>query len=194
VVGDDDVILHTNDGGTTWEYQFESINRYLGSVSFVDSLNGWTCGSYGQIYHTSDGGLNWEEQESYCWEGMGKITFVDEFNGWVTSAFGAILHTNNGGMVGVKEPGLLPAREIIVAYPNPVRYSMIIEYELINEELVTVKIFNNLGQQIDILLQEVQIPGKHQLTWIADSYPPGLYFYSVNMNNKTSTGKIVVAR
>jgi hypothetical protein len=194
VVGDDDVILHTSDGGTTWEHQFESINRYLGSVSFVDSLNGWTSGSYGQIYHTSDGGLNWEEQQSYCWAGLGKITFVDEFNGWVAGGFGTILHTNNGGMVGVKEPGILPAKELVTNYPNPVSHSMVIEYELIKEELVTVKILNDLGQQIETLLQDVQFPGKHQLTWEADNYPPGLYFYFVDTPEKKSIGKIVVAR
>lgn len=194
VVGGDNVILHTDDGGSTWENQSEYYPRTLYSVSFPDSLNGWICASYGEIFHTTDGGSNWEEQQSYCWEYLFKIIFTDEYNGWAAGMYGTILHTGNGGMVGVKEPGILPSKELINSYPNPVRHSMVIEYELINPEFVTVKIFNNLGQQIESLLQEVQIPGKHQLTWDADNYPTGLYFYSVTMTNKTSIGKIVVVR
>jgi photosystem II stability/assembly factor-like uncharacterized protein len=97
------VILHTSDGGLTWETQYEqsppldmlfTVFR-LDSVYFADSQNGWAVGrseedeSYDTrwgILHTSDGGLNWEEQGQELYEGLHPeffgIQFLDSQNGW----------------------------------------------------------------------------------------------------------------
>ncbi|MBL0062590.1 MAG: hypothetical protein IPP40_14170, partial [bacterium] len=42
-VGYDGLIAQTADGGETWEtYFLDSVNSTLTSVTFIDSLNGWT--------------------------------------------------------------------------------------------------------------------------------------------------------
>ncbi len=42
-----------------WEVQNSGIKTTIGSVSFIDTLNGWAT-TYSENYlHTSDGGRNW---------------------------------------------------------------------------------------------------------------------------------------
>ena len=82
--------------------------RFLRSVTFLDSLNGWAAGDSGTIIHTSNGGLSWviqptdiEEHHISC------IFFLNENLGWALAwditwdtiaTYGTImLNTTNGG-------------------------------------------------------------------------------------------------
>ena len=63
VVGHDSIILHTGDGGETWQVQnyAPADERPLLDVLFKNSLEGLAVGAYGLILETSDGGQNWNE-------------------------------------------------------------------------------------------------------------------------------------
>jgi photosystem II stability/assembly factor-like uncharacterized protein len=57
-------ILHTVDGGDTWERQFNASTpqaTYLRCVGFADERLGWvgTLTASRRLYHTSDGGTSW---------------------------------------------------------------------------------------------------------------------------------------
>ena len=39
------LILHTKDGGETWTRQESNIERTIYDIEFIDSQNGWACGS-----------------------------------------------------------------------------------------------------------------------------------------------------
>ena len=70
VVGDLGVILHTNDGGTTWKHQRGGHRFHVGGdnvllgVHFVDNRVGWAVGESGTIFHTANGGVTWELQSA----------------------------------------------------------------------------------------------------------------------------------
>ena len=66
VGGHDTLILHTIDGGETWEIQYEDpitggdIPKPILDIVFKDKNNGYAIGAYGLMLMTSDGGDNWE--------------------------------------------------------------------------------------------------------------------------------------
>ncbi len=57
-----DGIVHTNDGGATWNYQIPSANqdgaKYFDQVYFSDSSHGWALGFF-RVLFTTDGGKTW---------------------------------------------------------------------------------------------------------------------------------------
>jgi len=62
VVGHEGVILHTGDGGQTWQRQDDGHgvdNVYL-DVLFRDPLHGFVVGAYGKFLSTVDGGKTWQ--------------------------------------------------------------------------------------------------------------------------------------
>jgi len=63
-VGHDATILHTQDGGSTWQIQqfFPQLEKPLLDVVFKDELNGLAIGAYGMFYRTTDGGQNWTNE------------------------------------------------------------------------------------------------------------------------------------
>lgn len=113
------VILHTADGGVTWETQYEktpdlsSLFSYLrlDSVYFVDAFNGWAVGvsedKHDAILYTSDGGQTWEEQGQALYASWDlqffDVKFLNFQEGWALAARNFpsanifLAHTTDGG-------------------------------------------------------------------------------------------------
>jgi photosystem II stability/assembly factor-like uncharacterized protein len=58
------VIIHTRDGGRTWEHQVDGLRFQLGAIAFADLKRGWAVGydrnaGTSHILATTDGGATW---------------------------------------------------------------------------------------------------------------------------------------
>jgi photosystem II stability/assembly factor-like uncharacterized protein len=60
ICGYDGAVLRTTDSGTTWKGTTIKNAYHLESISFVDSLHGYTSGE-GQLYKSVDGGVTWQD-------------------------------------------------------------------------------------------------------------------------------------
>ncbi len=79
-------------------------------------------------------------------------------------------------------------------YPNPFNPSTIISYDLPKSGLVTLKIYNILGQQVRTLVNEMQNAGSHKVNFNASSLTSGVYFYSISANNFTQVKKLMLIK
>lgn len=96
-------VLHTADGGKTWEYQKTGTDYTLSSIYFGDSKNGWAVGDEGIIIHTEDGGKTWVKQKSPVSYFLMGVHFADTHKGWIVTERTTILHTQDGGKTWVKQ-------------------------------------------------------------------------------------------
>ncbi|MES2259346.1 MAG: YCF48-related protein [Pseudomonadota bacterium] len=62
-VGHGGVIVHTADGGETWDLQRheETVDQPLLTVHFRDAQNGWAAGLWSLLLATHDGGRTWQQ-------------------------------------------------------------------------------------------------------------------------------------
>ena len=97
-VGENGTILHTRNGGVTWEAQ-SSPTHLLFDVCIVGKDKGFVVGDRGAILQTDDGGTKWQAQDSRTAECFGATHFVSPQKGWAVAETGVILHTTNGGAV-----------------------------------------------------------------------------------------------
>jgi hypothetical protein len=112
----------------------------------------------------------------------------------------------NGGVdMGAHEYGSIPVgvlnppvttRQLsaVRSYPNPLSDYTTFEYELFEPGIVTLTILNQLGQEVEILVNELQDKGEHQFTWNAGELPSGIYFYRLTAGSRSSTGKMVLVK
>jgi hypothetical protein len=49
-----------------------------------------------------------------------------------------------------------------------------------------------MGKEIRTLIDEVMIPGKHEVIFDAADLASGVYFYQLNSNGKVETKKMIV--
>jgi photosystem II stability/assembly factor-like uncharacterized protein len=92
-------VLHSNDGGKTWEGQESGTDYSLTSVCFVDEKTGWIVGDVGTIIRTIDGGKTWEKQECPVDYLLKSVCFVDNKTGWAVGEYTTILYTADGGKI-----------------------------------------------------------------------------------------------
>ena len=97
IVGEKGMIIHTNDGGQTWERQETGTEGDFKSVYFTTLLNGWAVGDNGLIAATDDGGKHWYLQESGIYSMLNGVFFANSKEGWVVGEDADILYTQNGG-------------------------------------------------------------------------------------------------
>jgi hypothetical protein len=78
---------------------------------------------------------------------------------------------------------VLPNKSDFTNYPNPFNAATIIRY-----------IYNLLGQRVETLLEGVQDPGEHTLTWDASHLPSGIYFARLETADRTENIKMVLLK
>ncbi len=64
-------------------------------------------------------------------------------------------------------------------YPNPFNPSSTIKYSIPFESNVKLTIFNIIGQEVDVLVNQSQKAGIYEFNWIAKNLSSGVYFYSL---------------
>jgi len=90
-------VLHSSDGGNSWDRQVTGIDYTLTSISFVDFKSGWVVGDGGTILHTRNGGKTWEKQKSPVQSYLMGVHFATFQEGWAVGEKTTILHTSDGG-------------------------------------------------------------------------------------------------
>ncbi len=78
----------------------------------------------------------------------------------------------------------------LMIYPNPVSNLITIEFELKQPEIVTINIYNHLGQQVEFL-EENKSAGQQQIEWNAEELSTGIYFCVLKTSEEIQTRKII---
>jgi hypothetical protein len=62
-------------------------------------------------------------------------------------------------------------------YPNPFNPSTAISFQLSAVSAVSLKVFDLLGREVAVLVDETRQPGSYSVQWNALAMPSGIYFY-----------------
>ena len=100
-------MLHTTDGGLTWERQRTGMNENpIVDLHFINGLEGWAvlrerldggAREGGVILHTTDGGDYWKVLDNTNQPAIA-VHFADSKLGWVVLTNGASIVTHDGGV------------------------------------------------------------------------------------------------
>jgi hypothetical protein len=79
-------------------------------------------------------------------------------------------------------------------YPNPFNPSTTINYQLLTEGFVSLKVYDVLGNEITTLVNETKQTGVHEVNFDASGYTSGIYLYRMTVNDFTQTHKMIVLK
>lgn len=79
-------------------------------------------------------------------------------------------------------------------YPNPFNPTTTINYTVPTSELVTLKVFNLVGQEVKTLVNAKVAMGSYSVNFDASNLSSGMYFYTLKAGNYVKTQKMMLLK
>ncbi len=79
-------------------------------------------------------------------------------------------------------------------YPNPFNPVTTINYQVAENSLVSLKVYDIIGREISTLVDKHLSPGKYSVRFDGSNLSSGLYFCKLSMGNYTNTKKLVLLK
>ena len=137
----------------------------------------------------------WHDNDG-SYEGNIVLSSANNDNAWQTT------HVWSHTYIGRYDGNILSADEDIVAtrfelkanYPNPFNPTTTIEYSIGMAGQTRLMVYDIMGREIAMLVNEYRPMGTHKIVWNASSMPSGIYFYRLETSSFTRTQKMVLMK
>jgi hypothetical protein len=92
------------------------------------------------------------------------------------------------------EVGVPEVVELTQNFPNPFNPATSIKYSIANETAVKLIVFNSIGQEVAVLVNESQQPGVYTVNFDGSTLSSGVYFYKLTAGDFVSTRKMLMIK
>jgi hypothetical protein len=75
-------------------------------------------------------------------------------------------------------------------YPNPFNPATSVKYQISEASLVSIKVYDLIGREVAILVDEVKQPGVYQVSFRGENLASGVYFYKMTAGEFSSVRKM----
>ncbi|HLA69354.1 MAG TPA: T9SS type A sorting domain-containing protein, partial [Bacteroidota bacterium] len=120
----------------------------------------------------------------------GKITVVGD-GGIILSSVGPDIPVS----VRLPEESLVPTSIMLHQnYPNPFNPTTVISYQLSVVSDVRLSVYDVLGHEMAVLVNEARPAGMYRLTWDASHFPSGMYLCRLIAGSSIITRKLLLVK
>lgn len=123
-----------------------------------------------------------------------KATYTETYYGWAVEKW--LFDGDLGTLVSIEQiTNNIPEDFVLKQnYPNPFNPITTIEFDIQKAGLVTLEIYNTLGQKIATLVDDQLAPGAYQVDFDASRLTSGIYFYRLTAGKFKSVKKMILTR
>lgn len=79
-------------------------------------------------------------------------------------------------------------------YPNPFNPSTTIEFSIPKSEYVSVRVFDAVGRQVGVLMDEYKTAGSHKINYDAGRLSSGVYYYTLSAGSYKETKRMTLVK
>jgi hypothetical protein len=108
-----------------------------------------------------------------------------------------ILYNLGGGTVGIQNQQIIEiptAFSLAQNFPNPFNPTTTIKFSIPEARIVSLKIYNILGEEVKTLVDEYKEIGNHTVRFEANNLASGIYFYSLQAGSFVETKKMILIK
>jgi len=109
-------MVHTSDGGRTWQQTAITSGVSLTSICFSSYDHGWAVGQFGCVLETTNAGETWTRRDLGTLRTLSSVAFADASNGWIVGERGTIFHTTDGGVTWQTQAGAVTDLYAVSSY------------------------------------------------------------------------------
>ncbi|HMU44604.1 MAG TPA: T9SS type A sorting domain-containing protein [Ignavibacteriaceae bacterium] len=92
------------------------------------------------------------------------------------------------------EKNIVEEYDLYQNYPNPFNPSTTIKYQIPNAGNVTLKVYDILGREVTILVDEFKNAGRYDVNFNAGELASGVYIYTIKSNDFTASKKLMLLK
>ncbi|MCH6575166.1 MAG: T9SS type A sorting domain-containing protein [Bacteroidetes bacterium] len=170
------------------------------SLFFTSNSTGYIAGQFEVgslplIMKTIDVGITWEKQVLTEVGILNSIFFVNDDVGFACGRVGLMLKTTSGGVTDVADENNLPFDfSLAQNYPNPFNPTTKIQYAISNRQFISLNVYDVLGNEISVLVNEEKPSGTYEVEFDASQLPSGVYMYRLTAGNFSSSKKLILLK
>lgn len=194
-------LLRSKDNGYSWE----EISTVTPDIAFLDHNQVLYCVFFNReqydYYYTFsrsfDDGDTWEDIGSGINNRKIPLTFFEDDSSYLyLSVDEEGLYKSYCPISSIDEQKLIVSKfNLFPNYPNPFNPTTKIRYSIEKEKLhVKLKIFDVLGREIAILVDEKQKSGEYEVEFDAKNLASGIYFYQIQAGNYSACRKMILLK
>jgi hypothetical protein len=196
------LIKYSNDGNLIWERKDTASISNETTLMAVDEVgNAYVAGSTGFTYmflkYSNTGTFLWRIIYSSLATSPRSLKVDKNYNIYLTgSGAGRILTLKYSQSVGIEQISLNEPDEFKLEqnFPNPFNPTTSIKFHVTNSSDIKLSIFDVLGREAAILVNEHLKAGVYQASWNAENYPSGVYFAVFTAGEHKFTKKMVLIK
>jgi hypothetical protein len=120
---------------------------------------------------------------------------MEDING-IEYIFWHVVHATPSS-VGIRSPcfgenNIVTEYNLYQNHPNPFNPITNITFDVLVEGLVSLKVYNLLGQELRTLVNEKYPMGRYEVLFDGTNMPSGIYFYTMTIDGFTDTKKMLL--
>ncbi len=197
ITGENGVIFRTSDGGKSWHYISPIQYKNLNSVIFTDDLNVISAGNKGTLIHSEDAGVSWQKINlitnnnilSLNYDGAGIYAFGE--NGSILYSEKDIIRQTTGIY---KDKNNVKNNSSLTSYPNPFNPVTRISFSIPEHGFVNIKVYNILGKETGILLNDIRKEGIYHIEFNGSELPGGIYLCRMEFKNTAMIKRLILLK
>jgi len=203
--------LYMNTGNSNKQINIKCVGMIsnkagIGAKVFVRAIINGTAKRQMQVVSSQTGGANSGMNSLNAEFGLGNATIIDSvIIKWPSGVIDKYTNVGvNQFVTAIEGQGMVEAKNISSQipgkfmlnqnYPNPFNPKTIINYQLPMSSDVKLKIYDVVGREVDVLINQKQNAGTYEVEWNASNYPGGVYFYKIFTNDFSETKKMVLIK
>jgi hypothetical protein len=92
------------------------------------------------------------------------------------------------------EPTIVTDYALHQCYPNPFNPTTTITFDLVENGFVNLKVYNLMGQEVAQIVNGTMDVGRYAVTFDGSNLPSGVYVYRLEVNDFSSTRKMMLMK
>ena len=195
-------VYKSTDGGFTWDeknegltnedYDINTINIYWKNPEEIFIGTGGNI----NLFRSTNGGENWLRFDNGL-PNTGHVTsiVIDTLNDRI------YLGRTKGIYIydvptAIKDETIIYADRFLLNqnYPNPFNSITKIRYYIAKNDLVILKVYDVLGREVAVLVDEEKKPGTYEIEFNANNLSSGIYFYQISSGHFQQTRKMILLK
>jgi photosystem II stability/assembly factor-like uncharacterized protein len=195
--GQNHFILKSINGGVNWDIAYTA-EEGVGEIEVEGDIAYAIGYTSNKLFKSRDRGNTWRTYITISNNTPTRVKFVNENTGFICGFNSMLIKTTNGGFdpIGIEPISAeIPNKFLLHQnYPNPFNPATKIKFSLPKAGLVSLKIYNLLGQQVSELVNQNLNAGVYEYNFDGAGLPSGVYFYRLETGGVIETKRMMLIK